>query len=358
MVTFAGPDRSQVSSASRVARVVPLAAAWDDAGGLHHVGVLELIHDSPAVSTRLRIRDSLQVPTRAHAVVPWPDGNLVAVARRPGAWMLRWQPGSPKTAARWCWSEPDRSFNGHVVPCGPLALVTTETDAADGAGLLVHRDARTLAVIDEWPTRGVDPHAVLSLPDGTWLVANGGILALPERGRAKGDQLAMDSNIVQLDAAGRMRGIWRLHDKRLSLRHLARHGEGVVGVALQAEHDDAQERRQAPLLALWDGQQLRPCEPVTLDGYAGDIIARPAGFLLGATRAGSVAQFDLTGRLVAQHPLARACALAPIGPRGWLAGGVQGFAADLGTTEIIDSRPGGFRVDNHWTPLGIRCGPS
>ncbi len=358
---FAGPALAQANNASRAVSVVSLAAAWDDADGLHHVGVLELGHGSSAESPRLRIRHALQVPTRAHAVVPWPDGSLVAVARRPGAWMLRWQPGSSKTAARWRWSESDRSFNGHVVacgpntgdvPCGPRTLVSTETDASDGAGLLVHRDARTLSVMDEWPTRGIDPHAVLALPDRTWLVANGGVPTLPESGRVKGDRSAMDSNIVQLDAAGRQRGIWRLIDKRLSLRHLARHAEGVVGVALQAEHDAADERRQAPLIALWDGQQLRPGESVALDGYAGDIVARPAGFLLGATRAGCVAQFDLQGRLLAQHPLVQACALAPLHSLGWLAAGGENYGVASGAGREQTGRASGLRVDNHWAPMG------
>lgn len=355
---LAGPDWAQANSASQVVR---LAAAWDDADGLHHVGVLELGHLSSAASPRLRIRHSLQVPTRAHAVVPWPDGSLVAVARRPGAWILRWHPGSSKTAARWRWSESDRSFNGHVVACGPntggvpygpRTLVSTETDASDGAGLLVHRDARTLAVMDEWPTQGIDPHAVLALPDGSWLVANGGVPTLPESGRAKGDRTTMDSSIVHLDAVGRQRGIWRLNDKRLSLRHLARHAEGVVGVALQAEHDAADERRQAPLIALWDGQSLRPGESVPLEGYAGDIVARPVGFLLGATRAGCVAQFDLQGRLLAQHPLVLACALAPLHSLGWLAAGGENYGVVSGAGRKQTGRASGLRVDNHWVPMG------
>lgn len=358
---FGGPALAHANNASRAVGWVSLAAAWDDADGLHHVGVLELVHGGSAAPPSLRIRHALQVPTRAHAVVPWPDGSLVAVARRPGAWMLRWQPGSSKSAARWRWSEPDRSFNGHVVPYGlgiggvpygPRALLTTETDAADGAGLLVQRDARTLAVMDEWPTHGIDPHAVLALPDGSWLVANGGVPTLPESGRMKGDRIAMDSSIVQLDAAGRQRGIWRLNDKRLSLRHLARHADGVVGVALQAEHDDADARHQAPLLALWDGQQLRPGESVALDGYAGDIVARPAGFLLGATRAGCVAQFDRQGRLLAQHPLAQACALAPLHSQGWLAAGGENYEVVSGAGREQTGRANGLRVDNHWVPMG------
>jgi len=329
-------------------RVAALASAWDDAEGRHHVGVLEVVQGGPSQPLRLRVCHQLQVPTRAHAVVPAADGALVAVARRPGAWLLRWRPGSPASAARWRWSEADRSFNGHVVPHGTRALLSTESDAADGAGLLVRRDARTLAMLEEWPTGGIDPHAVLALPGGGWLVANGGVPTLPESGRVKGDLSAMDSSVVHLNAQGRQRGSWRLADKRLSLRHLARHAGGLVGLALQAEHDDPDERRRAPLIALWDGQRLRPGEAAVLDGYAGDILARPSGFLVGATRASCVARFDLQGQLVARHPLAQACALAPLGVDGWLAGGsAEGLmVAEMGAARVAGSQR--LRLDNHW----------
>ncbi|MDZ7856957.1 DUF1513 domain-containing protein [Sphaerotilus sp.] len=332
-----------------------MAAAWDDAEGCHHVGVLELTAPGGADATApapLRIRHALQVPTRAHAVLPGPNATLVAVARRPGAWMLRWRPGSPAATARWHWSEADRSFNGHVQADGQHALVCTETDAADGAGLLVRRDAQTLAVLQEWPTGGTDPHAVLALPEGGWLVANGGVPTRPESGRVKGDRSTMDSSLVRLDAQGAPQGAWRLADKRLSLRHLARHGNGLVGVALQAEHDAAEDRRDAPLIALWDGQHLRVGERAPLQGYAGDIVARPAGFMLSATRAGRVAQFDLQGRWVAHHPLAKVCAVAPLDKLGWIAGGSE-HAMAHGRDGIDNSvasfaRAGGLRIDNHW----------
>lgn len=333
-----------------------LAAAWDDAEGRHHVGVLAFARDPAGGPPQLRVRHALQVHTRAHAVWPCPDGSLLAVARRPGAWLLRWRPGSPAQAAQWRWSEADRSFNGHVLLQGPAgraeALLCTETDAADGRGLLVRRDARTLEVLEEWPTGGIDPHALLALPEGGWLVANGGVPTRPESGRVKGNLSAMDSSIVHLDGQGRPRGAWRLADQRLSLRHLARRADGLVGVALQAEHDDEDERRRAPLIALWDGQRLRPGESAPLEGYAGDIIARPTGFLLGATRAGCVARFDLQGRLVARYPLASACALAPLGDtQGWLCAGGEHFGLGHDDGRAVAARTAGLRIDNHWARL-------
>lgn len=328
---------------------VALAAAWEDAEGHPYIGMLTFAISAHGAPARLVVRHALPVPTRAHAVVPLPDGSLVAVARRPGAWLLRWHPARPPASARWRWSEADRSFNGHAQPFGLHGLVTTETDAADGASLLVHRDARTLDVLDEWPTGGIDAHAVLPLPEGGWLVANGGVPTLPESGRVKRDLAAMDASLARLDSKGTLQVQWRLADRRLSLRHLARHAGGAVGVALQAEHDDPLARQRAPLLALWDGQRLRVGEAVGLAGYAGDIVAQPEGFALAATRAGCVVRHDLAGRLVAQHPLAAACALAPWPSHGWLASGAGAVAMGTGDEATVSSVAGGpGRVDNHW----------
>lgn len=335
------------------ARAAPLgrsfAAAWDEPDGTHRIGVLQWPVEDGAV---LRVVHALEVPTRAHAVIVGADGELIAVARRPGAWLLRWRPGAPAASACWRWSEPDRSFNGHVVVDGPHALMSTETDAAYGAGLLVRRDARTLDVMDEWPTLGTDPHAVLPLIEGGWLVANGGIPTRPESGRVKTGLERMDASLVRLDSRGRAVGQWRVADRRLSLRHLARWGAGPVGVALQAEHDEPQARHDAPLLALWDGAALRLVPAAPLAGYAGDIAALPNGFLLSATRAGCIARFNADGRLIEQHVLNNACALATSAEAasgGWWAAGRSGVIS--GTDTI--TRPSGaalpaLQIDNHW----------
>lgn len=325
-----------------------LAAAWDGEDGRHYIGVLTLDARS---RSRVAVHDTLEVPTRAHAVLACAGGDLVAVARRPGAWMVRWRPGQPASSAQWRWSEPDRSFNGHVVHDGAGALLCTETDAASGAGLLVRRDAQRLHVLDEWPTHGIDAHAVLRLPDGGWLVANGGVPTRPESGRTKRNLAAMDSSLARLDARGELAGTWWLADRRLSLRHLALHADGTVGVAMQAEHDDPSARSDAPLLALWDGHTLRTAEAAPLAGYAGDIVARPEGFIVAATRAGAVVQYDLQGRIVVQHRVTEACALAPLGATGWLAAGRDAVLQRRNDATRGAGIVGGVRIDNHWSLL-------
>mgnify|MGYP000962559088 FL=1 len=153
-----------------------LAASWQTGGG-YQVGILEAGDD-------LNPRVALDVPTRAHALLREADGNLLAVARRPGDWLLRWSPEGKVLA--WRWIEPRRAFTGHVVSDGHL-LYVSETDLDSGAGLIGVRDAKTLEKRAEWPTHGVDPHQLLWDADGQLLVANGGVPTRPETGRLKRD---------------------------------------------------------------------------------------------------------------------------------------------------------------------------
>jgi hypothetical protein len=121
---------------------------------------------------------ALDVPTRAHGVWAEAGGTLLAVARRPGDWLLRWRPDAAQggKAIAWGWIEPDRAFNGHVIasPDGKR-LYTTETNLETGQGLIGLRDAATLEKTGEWPTHGMDPHELLLDADGSLVVANGGI---------------------------------------------------------------------------------------------------------------------------------------------------------------------------------------
>lgn len=313
-----------------------LAAAWDDAQGRHHAGWLEMHGDATLIVQR-----SIELPTRAHGLWLEPDGGLLVVARRPGEWLLRWRgAGEPQ----WQWSEPERRLSGHVIVAHG-ALYTTEADTDSGAGRVVRRDLRSLRPRDDWPSHGIDAHQLLPDADGSLLVANGGVPTQPERGRAKLDRAAMDPSLVRLDARdGSVRGQWRLHDARLSIRHLARHAGGTIGVALQAEHDDEAPRRAAPLLALFDGRALRTAsQDEPLEGYAGDIVSTPEGFALAATRAGGIARWNVDGQWAGFTPLADACPLAMEGDALW-AGGRQQALHGAAAHPLAAA----LRLDNHW----------
>lgn len=346
-----------------------LAAAWEGAGGFE-VGVLAAqaqgtLGTLDTLDT-LGIVQSIAVPTRAHGVLALPDDSLLAVARRPGDWLLRWSHKGGKPV-QWQWADPGRAFNGHVIasPDGKR-LYTTETDLDTGAGLVGVRDARSLAKQAEWPTFGIDPHELIwgetDSAHPTLLVANGGVPTRPETGRAKLDLARMDSSLVRLDAGtGALLGQWRLPDRRLSLRHLAWLGDSegkhppVLGIALQAEHEAAAQKNQAPVLALFDGSALKPFEAAaSLAGYGGAICAVKDGWAIGCPRAHGLALFNADGAWRELVTLPHACAVAAWDKGCWVGG--QNDALWLTDGSGAAARPphrmkAGIRLDNHWVGL-------
>lgn len=349
----AGTPRAQSSAAQRL-HAPALAAAWNDEAGTSWAGLL-----APR-GTKLAVLARIELPTRAHGLLPGPRGEVLVVARRPGDWLLRWQPALGEAGAEWVWAEPERVFNGHAVwSADGRHLFTTETDLASGAGLIGVRDAHSLQRLAEWPTHGLDPHELL-LDDGRLIVANGGIPTQPETGRSKRHLDRMDSSLVRLDTGnGRLLGQWRLDDPRLSLRHLARlpvpsaAGEGArIGIALQAEHDDAARRNEAPVLALFDGRRLHTAPAAQpLAGYGGAIATFDGGFWVGCPRVNGVARFDAQGRWQGLLELREACALAAgPGERLWMGGNALAAARGAGGQTRYPAP--GLRLDNHWVWRG------
>lgn len=293
---------------------------------------------------------------------------MLAVARRPGDWLLRWHPPSGRT--QWRWTGEDRRFNGHLVASDDgTTLWTTETDLDTAQGRIGVREAKSLEAIDEWSTHGMDPHQLLVLPQavgplpcGTLMVANGGIPTLPETGRSKRAIGRMDSSLVALHpGTGALLGRWRLRDPHLSLRHLAFDPtSGMLGIALQAEHPDKAARAVAPVLAVWNGAALRVADDQPpLAGYGGDIAALPAvaggGFAVACPRVHALALFEPQAlwRGALTHP--EACALAVAGRRWWLAGGsgraglLRGHdIAAIGTPMLGTGETATLGFDNHW----------
>lgn len=330
-----------------------LLAAWQRTpkdtteAARYQVGLLAAQPDALVVAS------ALDVPTRAHGLLAEAGGTVLAVARRPGDWLLRWRPGAaePQTA----WVEPDRAFNGHVIASADgQRLYTTETDLETGAGLIGVRDAATLEKLAEWPTQGMDPHELLLDADGSLLVANGGIPTLPETGRTKVGLEHMDASLVRLDTrSGAVQGQWRLADRRLSLRHIAWAGADrrVLGIALQAEHDDAQQRASAPLLALFDGQALRAAAaPRPLGGYGGDIAWANGGFAVSTPKVDGFARYGADGGWLGFTALPEACALAGEPGRLWAGGRDEALLAEA---QAVAARPvPALRLDNHWVRLG------
>lgn len=352
------PASAWARQASGAAR---LATSWQTAQG-YQIGVLA------QRGAALAIEAAFDVPTRAHGVWAEGSGALLAVARRPGDWLLRWRPGSP--GAVWSWIEPDRAFNGHVAasPDGQT-LYTSETNLETGQGLIGRRNAASLEKTAEWPTHGMDPHALLLGSDGSLLVANGGIPALPETGRLKLHLDRMDASLVQLDTrSGELLGQWRLTDSRLSLRHIAwgpvisgaTRGQRLLGIAMQAEHDDPAAKAAAPVLAVFDGQRLQTHAAgpdQALKGYGGDIAWAGGCFAVSCPRAQGVALWRADGRWQDFLPLDEACALSALPALGkasaaqlWAGGRAAALTRDAEGKATPAALPD-LRLDNHWTAL-------
>jgi hypothetical protein len=237
---------------------------------------------------QIHIRQAVPIPARVHGLLPDPDGGLIAVAFRPGAWLMRVNADGEVTHQQSIGEERrGRTLDGHAVldPSGQW-LLSTETDVVSGSGWISVRDRRTLKKVAEWPSHGIEPHQACFDRAGKLLIANGGILRAA--GDRKRDLDAMDSSLVRLDiSSGELLGQWRLNDKRLSLRHLAlaqaagddsSGNRQLLGIAIEAEHDDAAKRAAAPVLAIWDGKDLStPTHVPVARGYSSDIVAGPGG---------------------------------------------------------------------------------
>ncbi|RYF73335.1 MAG: DUF1513 domain-containing protein, partial [Comamonadaceae bacterium] len=192
----------------------------------------------------------------------------------------------------------------------------------------------------------------------TLIVANGGVPTAPETGRVKRNLDTMDSSLVRLDAStGRLLGQWRLQDPRLSLRHLAWNTDGTtLGIALQAEHDNAALKDAAPVLALFDGTGLRVVaapQPIahSLHGYGGSVATTPTGWAVSCPRAHGIAMFSSQGEWQRMVPLPEVCALAERSGALWAGGLVSSLQNAQAATPV--SHPHGqtlrgARLDNHW----------
>lgn len=262
-----------------------IAASWRPGNDApHRVGVIEL----DWASSRMRIVAETEVPERAHGLLALPDGGFVAVANKPGRWLMRFDARGQPAATLLLEPTSRRTLNGHVeIDAEARRLYSTETDTTTGRGWITVRDLRTLEAVTEFETGGIDPHHLLRDPQGHLVVANGGVVR--DALARKVESARMDPSLVRIDPAnGLIEGQWRLDDPQLSLRHIAWSAAdpALLGIGLQAEHANAMQRRDAPVLALWNGQGVSiATRDASADGYAGDIAAGPGGgFVISAQK--------------------------------------------------------------------------
>ena len=354
------PRHALALSGSGEPQRAQVAAAWRGpaAGDPYFAGVLV----ADWQRRRLSIRYEVTLPTRPHGLLSEADGGLLVIGVRPGTWLMRCDGEGRVVRLVRNDDEGTSRLNGHaVVAAAGEVIYTTETDQRSGRGRIGVRDRHSLKKLDEWDSHGIDPHQLLLDPDGGIIVANGGVPRTPAD--KKYDLHRMEPSLVRLDGrSGALLRQWRLDDPRLSLRHLAwgatgADGKPLLGIAMQAEHDDAAQRSSAPILAVLDGDRLHiPTRANDGVGYAGDIApAMNGGFALSSNQAGLAQVWHprAPDRLLPIVELQEAYALA-----GWAGPGPGGgvlVATALGLVRWHPAAQPAFlawprpmAVDNHW----------
>lgn len=310
----------------------------------------------------LRIGYSAPLPTRPHGLHPTAEGSLLVVGVRPGSWLMRFDPdGKIQTQFTLAHHEHTR-LNGHAFIDPQRQIVfTTETDYRTGRGKIGVRDPQSLQKIAEWDAGGIEPHQLEQDQNGHLMIANGGIPRTLDDKKYNLDQ--MDASLVQLDGqSGELLHRWQLADRRLSLRHLAwshptADGRRLLGIAMQAEHAEAADRKTAPTLAIFDGQNLlTPCNQGDPNGYAGDLCpALNGGFAVSSNQSGATRLWHPSkpDRLQAIVELPECYALTNTGPNGYTlistAPGLVRWHPREAAVFIPWPQP--MALDNHWSVM-------
>jgi hypothetical protein len=280
---------------------------WADAGdpsflsaGRTPGGDYVLVGLDDAGAERFRI----PLPARGHAAAAHPTRpEAVAFARRPGTFAVVLDCRNGDVLAQLNCPQ-GRHFYGHGTFDGSGNLLfTTENDYRAGQGRIGIWDARRGYVrIGEIASHGVGPHDLRLMPEGTLVVANGGIDTHPASGREKLNIPTMRPNLTYLDVDGNILDHIEPDHHQASIRHLSVRADGLVGLAMQWQGDSA----TAPALAATHrrGERLRYIgDGAELSGYVGSIAFSADGTQLAITspRAGEAQVFDITTCVVVRR---------------------------------------------------------
>jgi uncharacterized protein len=331
--------------------------AWADVGRPAYLAAAKLPDGTftlHALSANGRSLFHLALPARGHAAAAHPtDAVAVAFARRPGAYALVLDMARGAVLHRLT-PPANRHFNGHgAFSADGTRLFTAEQRADDSAGIIGVWDAQSLARITEFPTHGIGPHDLKRLPDGSLLVANGGIATDPTD-RSKLNLGTMRASLAHLSADGALLTLAEMpvEMQQNSIRHMVPIPGGVA-FALQWEGDPA---LVVPLLGLWRNGQITLCpapeaEGARMQGYAGSIAATADRIAITSSHGGVVQTYTVDGAFIATTPRTDAAGIAAM---------ADGFLVTDGTGALTRLDVDGFAAitmmplawDNHLVALG------
>lgn len=306
------------------------------------------------------------IPMRAHgcALDPKNPTRVLFFARRPGTVCFELDTLTHRVTP--VFETPNgRHLSGHgVFSAAGDVLYTPEHDYENARGVIAVRAMSTFKVIDEFDTRGIDPHELAWLPDKQrLLVANGGILTHPRSFRAKLNIATMDPSLCVIDArSGDCLEQWRLPDHWLSIRHLSVASDGTAAVGLQYEG----ERANAPCVVSryepGKGLSLLPCSDQArrqFAGYVASVCLSETEDLITAScpYGGGVACWSLrTGDFLSFLPASEVYGLSRLADGEVVASMRDGRVFSIDKTELqsqfvklVSVEP--IRWDDHWMAI-------
>ncbi|MEM8547807.1 MAG: DUF1513 domain-containing protein, partial [Pseudomonadota bacterium] len=242
-----------VAGCSRPSQTTGLLTAADDKAGESHAVLL---------TTEGTVRFATRLAERGHDVFATADGkSILAVARRPGRTLARIsaQTGRILTEIE---TAPGRHLYGHaVVTQDGQYVLTSENNIADGQGVIVVRDGRTLSPLREFSSHGIGPHEIKwGLSEKTLVIANGGIATNPDYGRTPLNVDSMAPSLVHIRVRdGRLLGRVTPSHSKSSVRHIDTLENGTVIVGMQQQDGAAGHE---PLVASTDWLSSRDLQPL------------------------------------------------------------------------------------------------
>jgi hypothetical protein len=265
---------------------------------------------------------AVDLPARGHDITQRPSAREAAIfARRPGAWfvVIDSETGAILTHQT---AAPDRHYYGHgVYAAGGKLLYVTENDITSGKGVIGVYDATAgYTRLGEFPSGGIGPHDIQLLGDGrTLVVANGGLMTLPDSGREVLNRDTMRSTIDFIDREhGEVTATFELDPgyRDLSLRHLALTPRGEVLFGGQYEGDPEDMPLLAGIVSAESGIRIFDMpeeELAALNNYIGSVAVDRDGEILAATspRGNRIAFWNVaSGNFIGSRRMADVCGVA------------------------------------------------
>lgn len=252
-----------------------------------------------------RLAFDIAVPQRVHDSLVLPlTQQVIFFARRPGTHFYVVDLESSEITHT-ITSPLQRHFYGHgSVSRDGRYLFTSENAFDRQQGRIgIYDIADNFKRLDEFSSGGIGPHQIELLSDQkTLVVANGGILTHPARGRKKLNIDTMQPSLSYLDSqSGQVIDSFQPPHHQQSIRHIDVADDDQVAIGIQYEGDPTQ---RMPLGYTHQGEdQLQPLQASELDWqrhqqYIGSVCMNPQGshLLLSSPRGDIVSRWDLRSR--------------------------------------------------------------